>query len=172
MSKKHEKYLWGYRMIHINNHRNNFEITFIKYLNVSRSHKEHCLRMCMMPNKFRNLIEFISFISAELCRGSKNILVKYFSCMLNLQTGTISIFIVYKYSLPERTLNNECKIFRHLYSTSIPVDVLWFLNLAPNSPFYRCSCTVGKKQVYYLVWLSEMWNSCTSVFPNNCAREQ
>ena len=58
------KYLEDYSKIH-NNHRNNFEITFIKYLNDLKV-KQHFVYESVMSNKFRNLIKYMSII----CPGS------------------------------------------------------------------------------------------------------
>ena len=64
----------------------------------------------VMPNKFRNLFEFMAFTCEEIFKKiSKRVVFKH-----NLQTRPLYKSIFYKYSVLERTLNNECRIFSNL----------------------------------------------------------
>ena len=57
-------------------------------------------------------------------------LYEIFVCTHNLQTRTIYTFCFYKYSLKERALNNQCKIFTPLLRP-YTINPLWY-NIPTN----------------------------------------
>ena len=93
--------------------------------------------------------------------SSVKIWVKNFFCTHNLQILTIYTFITYKYSFPERTLN-DCNIFT-LFSSSISVDIRWHNHMTtPHGHAPAEESSVGLIKLLKLTW-AVSWNSADKI---------